>query len=211
MNFTPVYLTTLIPELPAIINSNNQVVQRYLDVFYDASSRIIISPINTTGRVKGATGEFVNVITDNLTVKKQFTNLYANTTTIDQDYYYAYIGSDVSTRDASIIGTLDNSVFRYVDVISPYYKITNEVSTAFTAYSLGQEFQLLFEASTGVIDDYHVLLDPSLGDGTYKILSVEYNDASAVWIKLIAVEYDSSWGTTWAIKEYGGIYTTEII
>lgn len=206
MNFSTVYLNTLIPELPWILNNNNQITKRYLDVFYDETLGVIISPVNTPGRVKAATGEFVTTITDNLIVKKQWTNLYENTTTIDQDYYDTYIGSDVSTRDASLVGTLDNSLFKYVDVIKPYYKITNDVSTAFTAASLGQEFQLLFEVSTGKNAAYHVLLDPSVG-GTYKMLSVTKADSSACWIKLIAVEYDASWGTTWAIKQYGGTYS----
>lgn len=203
MNFTPVYLTTLIPELPSIINSNNQVIQRYLDVFYDGSSGIIIAPVNTPGRVKAATGEFVNIIVDNLTVKSQYTNLYENTTTIDNDYYYAWLGGDTSTRDASVLGTLDNSLFKYIDVITPYVKIACDISTALKATSLGQEVQVLFDVSTSA-SPFTLLLDPSI-DGTYQKLVIV--DASMAWLKLIAVEYDASWGTTWAIKQYGGNIT----
>lgn len=205
MNFTPVYRTTLVPELPGIINSNNQVIQRYLDVFYNASTGVIISPVNTTGRVKAATGEFVNVIVDNLTVKSQYTNLYENTTTIDNDYYYTWLGGDTSTRDASISSMIENALFAYINLQTPYIKISNDVSTALKASALGQEVQVLFDISTNT-SDYHLLIDPSIG-GTYQMLSVAYSDAPTTWLKLIALEYDASWGYTWGVKQYGGTYT----
>jgi len=206
MNYSNVYLTTLIPALPKILNDNNASFKRYLDVIYNESTGVVVVPISTTGRVKASTGEFVTTITDNLIVKKQWTNLYANTTTIDADYYYAYIGLDASTRiansmqsDASI---MENSKFKYIDIISPYYKIKNDASIAFKCTTLGQEFQILFDVST--TSPYHILLDPST-NGKYKILNITAADASNAWVKLIAVEYDASWGTTWAVKQYGGI------
>lgn len=203
MNYSTIYLNTLIPELPLILNNNNAAMQRYLDVFYDETQGVIIAPVYTSGRVKGATGEFVTTITDNLIVKNQWTNLYENTTTIDQDFYNTYIGNDVSTRDAS---TFENSDFVYVDVNSPYYKIANDVSTAFISNQLGQEFQILFDISTAFLGNFNILLDPSK-NGTYETLKVSLADASAAWIKLIAIEYDASWGTTWTIKQYGGSYS----
>jgi len=208
LNFRNIHLSTLIPEFPYIYDYNNREIQRYLNVFYDGSTGIIIKPVETTGRVKGATGEFVNVITDNLTIKRQYTNWYENTTTIDIDYYRTYDASYYQWRDASIMGgSLENDAFKYIDVISPYYKITNDVSTAFKASALGQEFQVLFDISINTAP-YNILLDPSI-NGRHKILKVNYADASngATWLKLIAVEYDASWGYTWAIKQYGGTYT----
>jgi len=207
MDLKNITLNTLIPEFPRIYNYNNLEFKRYLDVIYSETSGVVIVPVNTTGRVKAATGEFVNVIVDNLTIKKHWTNWYENTTTVDTDFYYAYDGSAVTTRDASVIGSLENSLFKYIDVISPYYKISNDVSTAFKASTLGQEFQLLFDISTNTAS-YNVLLDPSIG-GTFKTLKVTYADASngGTWIKLIAVEYDASWGTTWAVKQYGGTFS----
>ena len=206
MNLRNLYLTSTWPQVPAIWNANNTEIQRAFDVVYNETTGVVIVPINTTGRVKGATGEFVTTVTDNLIVKKQWTNLYENTTTIDQDYYRAYSGGDVSTRDASIIGSTENPAFEYVNLSSAYVKIANDVSIAFKTSQLGQEFQILFDLSTGYFGEYNILLDPSIG-GTYKTLQVSYDDASAAWIKLIAVEYDASWGTTWAIKQYGGTYS----
>ena len=201
MNLANVYLTTFIPEFPRIYNYNNQVFRQYLNLIYDESTGIIVVPVNTAGRVKGATGEFVNLIADNFTVKNQFTNLYQNYTTIDYDYYSTYVGADASVRDAS---TWDNSHFRYVDVNKPYYKIANDISTAFTTTQMGQEIELLFDLSTGVFSPFNVLLDPCAGGGKYEALKVTYKDASSAWVKLIAVEYDSSLGTTWVVKQFGG-------
>ena len=180
-------------------------MQRYVDVIYDASRGTVIVPIQTTGNVNAATGTFVTGVFDTLVVRNQFTNLYENTTTIDADYYNAYIGEDVSTRDPS---TWDNADFRYVDVNQPYYKIVNDVSIAFTTPQLGQEFQILFDVSTTIPDSpFTVMLDPSTDAGSVEIMTVTSADSSTAWIKLLAVEYDASWGTTWTVKQYGGSYT----
>ena len=203
MNLKDVFLTTLIPEFPRIYSYNNQVFKRYLDVIYSETQGVVIVPVNTTGRVKASTGEFVTTITDNLIVKKQWTNMYSNTNTADSDYYYAYIGGDAPTRDASTMGTLEKTAFKYVDVLKTYYKITNDISTAFASSTLGQEIQLLFDPSTATSAPFHVLLNPSIG-GSYKMLSVTKADSSLAWVKLLAVNYDASWGTTWTIKQFGG-------
>jgi hypothetical protein len=206
MDLKNVFLTTLIPEFPSIYSYNNQAFKRYLDVFYSETNGVIVAPINTPGSVKGATGQFVNVVTDNLTVKNQWTNLYDNYTTVDQDYYYAYIGGDVSTRDASTMGTQENPNFKYVDVNSPYYKISNDASTAFKAPQLGQEIQLIFDVSTVATGPFNILLNPSIG-GTFQLANIAFSNAPLTWIKLIAVNYDASWGTTWALKQFGGTIT----
>lgn len=205
IDWTQVYLDTFIPDLPKIIRDNQIAVQNYIDIIYDASKGAVIVPIQTPGNVKGATGTFVTGVFDNLIVKNQFTNLYSNTTTIDENYYNAYIGADVSTRDAS---TWDSALFKYVDVNQPYYKIVNDVSLAFTVNQLGQEFQILFDVSTTIPDSpFTIMTDPSTDAGSIEIITISAVDSSATWIKLIAVEYDASWGTKWNIKEYGGTYT----
>lgn len=203
INWTQVFLDTFIPELPKIIRDNQIEVQRYIDIIYDANKGAVIVPIQTTGNVKGATANFVTGIFDNLIVRNQFTNLYDNTTTIDLNYYNTYIGDDVSTRDAS---TWDSLLFSYVDVNNPYYKIVNDVSLAFTVDQLGQEFQILFDVSTTIPDSpFTIMLDPSTDAGSIEILTISAVDSSAAWIKLIAVEYDASWGTRWALKQFSGV------
>ena len=89
-NFTNLFQTTLIPNLPDIINSNFQGVYNYLNVFYNASTGVIVAPINTTGKITGATAQFTTGVFDNLTVRNQFTNLYSNVTNIDGDYIRTY-------------------------------------------------------------------------------------------------------------------------
>jgi len=204
MNLTLLKLNTFIPQIPLICNSNFNTIQQYLDVFYDGSSGVIITPVETSGKVKGAKGEFTTIVVDNLIVRSQYANLYENITTIDTDYYTSYINrsDDVRVADLSIG---ENSRFKYIDVIKPYYKISNDASVAFKTTNLGQQFQLLFDVSTSG-KAFNILMDPSIS-GTYKFLKITAADSSMAWFTLIAVEYDSSWGTTWAIKNYGGNYS----
>jgi len=198
MDLKNLYLTTLIPEFPYIYDYNNKVFKRYLDVIYDETGRVVIAPVNTPGRVKAGTGEFVNLIADNLTVKKQWTNLYENVNTIDQDYYNTFIGPDASTRDASIVGTLENAQFRYVDVLKPYYKLDNSFGYAFKSTKMGQEFQVIFDPSNSNPSyAYQILINPLLG----YYYSTAVADQNLGWAKFIAVAYDASYGTTWKVKE----------
>ena len=207
MDLKNVYLTTLIPEFPRIYSYNNTSFKRYLDVIYNESQGVVVVPVNTTGRVKASIGEFVTTITDNLIVKKQWTNLYENTNTVDQDYYNTYIGGDVVTRgavnDASVF---ENISYDYVDVLKTYYKIGNDVDYAFKCDQMGREIQILFDTSVSPTEAYIILLNPST-NGTTQSLMVSHDDVTKVWLKLIAVNYDASWGTTWAIKEFGGNIT----
>lgn len=203
-NWTQLYLNTPIPQVPKILNDNFQFFQHYLDIFYDGSLGIIVVPIETTGRIKGARGEFVTAVVDNLVVRNQWTNLYENYTTVDAEYYNTYSGEATATRVADP-SSFENQNFNYIDVNQPYYKITNDVSVAFLTDTLGQQIQILFDVST-VGSPFNILLDPSEG-GSYKTLNITAADSSASWFVLIAVEYDASWGTSWAIKQYGGTYT----
>jgi len=203
MNWTQLYLNTFIPQIPKILNNNFNSFQRYLDVFYDGSLGIIVTPVQTTGKIKGTRGEFVTAVVDNLIVRKQYTNLYENTTTADLDYYTTYTEGATTPRIADS-STRENTKFKYIDVIKPYYKITNDTSIAFASNNLGQQLQILFDVSTSG-RPFNVLLDPSIS-GRYKTLRVTANDSSAAWFTLIAVEYDASWGTTWTLKEFGGTF-----
>jgi hypothetical protein len=211
MKFTPLSIYTLIPQIPKIHNDNFTSFKRYLDIFYDEELGVIVSPVDTTGRVRAATGQFVNVITDNLTVKKQFTNLYENYTTIDSDFLTSFNGEDVSTRiaavDASGFSTwpLEPSAYVWVDVQTPYIKINNDASYGFQNDKLGLEFRILFNLDVSTTSNYVILIDSS--EGGQQNLVVTAADASATWIKLITTNYDVSYGPTWTVKEYGGTYT----
>jgi hypothetical protein len=100
MDLKNVYLTTLIAEWPRIYNYNNQVIKNYLDVIYDESQGLVIVPVNTTGKVKGATGEFVNLIADDIVVRKNIVRLHEDTST--------YTGTFL-TQDGSTV-TVENGV-----------------------------------------------------------------------------------------------------
>lgn len=215
MDWTPLSLKTLITQIPKVVNDNFTATERYLDVFYDEVGQVIIKPVDTTGRVKAATGQFVNTITDNLTVKRQFTNLYANYTTIDSEFVNSFNGSDVTTRlatsdpsSASYIDSstsvwpLEPSTYSWVDVQTPYIKISNDVSYGFQNDNLGQEFRLLFDPSG--TSPFTILLESSLGGNVN--LSVTAADSSNTWIKLITTSYDASNGPVWTVKEYAGTY-----
>lgn len=198
------YITTPFAQYPKIFNDNFNNVNKYLDLFYDSSNGIIIVPVQTTGRIKGTKGEFNTIVVDNLIVRNQYTNLYDNNTSADVDYYNTYVQGSTTPRIANA-STNENLKFKYIDVNKPYYKINNDVSLAFLSNNLGQEFQLLFDVST-IGRPFNILLDPSYNNN-YKTLVISATDSSAVCMTLIAVEYDVSWGTTWAIKNYSGRYT----
>jgi hypothetical protein len=212
MDWTLFNLNTFIPETPQIINNNFASFKRYLDVFYSETSGIIISPVNTTGRVKAATGEFVNVVVDNLTVKKQYTNLLSNNTTADLDYYNTYWGLDASYRINSSTAwysttsnVWDSSCFRYIDVISPYCKIKNDASYAFNTETLGQVVEVLFDVSTTLTTSpFNIRLDGSTKGHSITIAS---KDASGTWVQLICIADDPSLGNTWIVKQYAGTIT----
>ena len=99
MDWSQIYLDTFIPELPEKWNSSFAAIDRNLAVFYDKDRGILIKPLETTGRVKGAQGEFVTATVDNLIVRNQFTNLYENSTTADYNYYTMSTGPLTVPRD----------------------------------------------------------------------------------------------------------------
>lgn len=218
MNWKPISLDTFIPQLPKIWNENFSSVERYIDLIYDGSRGILLKPLETSGRVRAASGEFTTVQVDNLIVRNQFTNLYSNSTTADLDFVTSFTGADVSTRIATqdpsvLIWPYEPSAFVWVDVNQPYYKISNDVSIGFQNSTIGQEFRIIFDPSVSGSSPYTILLssviDPSLGDSSVgvSVLNVTVPDSSATWIKLITTSWDASNGPTWTVKEYAGTYT----
>lgn len=93
MDLRNIYLSTLIAEWPRIYNYNNQVIKNYLDVIYDEASGIVVVPVNTSGKIKGATGEFVTLITDDIIVRRNITQLNEDTST----YTGTFLAQDGST------------------------------------------------------------------------------------------------------------------
>jgi len=207
MDFTKISLSTLIPQIPKIVNDNFSTMSNYMDIFYDSSAGILIKPITTTGRIKGTTGEFVNVTVDNLTVKKQYTNLYSSISTADYQWYTAYNGAPTYGRVYDSSAALpdpctgywpaEDASYRYIDISKPYYKIYNDVSIAFTNNVLSQIVEILFETSTGSLSPYTVRLDPSHN------MVIPHIDASTS-VQLMCVGYDASYGPTWIIKQFSG-------
>ena len=211
MDWSQIYLDTFIPELPEKWNSSFAAFDRNIAVFYDKDRGVLIKPLETTGRVKGAKGEFVTITVDNLIVRNQFTNLYENTTTIDSDFVTAYNGLDVSTRIASsdtstnVIWPLEPSAYSWVDVNISYIKIDNDASYGFQNDNIGQEFRVIFADPASTSDDFKILMDSS--EGGQSNLTVTVGNAPTTWIKLITTAWDASYGPTWVVKEYAGTYT----
>lgn len=195
MNWTNLYLTTPIPQIPKVVNSNFESVKRYLDIFYNENSGILIAPIETTGKVKGSRGEFVTAVVDNLVVKNQFTNLYDNNTTADYNFYKMYIDDPVEPRDpctAINYWPYEDASYKYIDVNEPYYKITNENIIALVNNNLSQVVGIYFDSSFLGSNDFEIILDPCLGT----IYSVDTSNAGT-YVEFIGVDYDPSWGMTW--------------
>lgn len=190
---------TLIPQIPGIIEKNNKAIKGYLDIFYDESLGILIKPVNTTGRVKGGSGEFVNLVVDNLTVKNQYTNLYDNVTTADKSYYTAYTEPAIVPRDYDP-STSELAGYKYIDVSKPYYKITNDSSIVLNSNNLSQVVRLIFDVSTST-SNYDILLNPK----TEMKFSLPVADASTTYVELILTDYDSSWGGYWSLYKFGNI------
>ncbi len=210
-NWTRLKVKSPIANSPKDLNNNFTSFERYIDIFYDGSTGVLQVPLETAGRVKGARGEFVTTVTDNLVVRNQFTNLYDNITTADAAFTNAYNGDDVSTRIATsesstnYIWPYEPSTHTWFDVNIPYIKISNDVSYGFSTDILGQEFRVLLNTDTSTSSPYTILLESSTGGS--KNLQVANVDAEKTWLKIIAVGYDASMGPKWTVKEYGGDYT----
>ena len=207
MFWTQLNLYTSIPKLPQILNANFLSFERYIDVFYDGSLGILTVPIETTGRVKGARGEFVTAVVDNLIVKKQFTNLYDNNTTADYNFYRMYVDPVTIGRDPCTYG-IDTSSWKFpyepdgykvIDVQKPYYKINNEYPIFLGNDNLSQVVGIYFDSSLIGTSPLEVLLDPCLG---LKYV-VDPSGAGGAYEEFIAIAYDPSWGTTWTQYKYG--------
>lgn len=206
MDWTKIYLDTFIPELPKHWNSSFEAFQRNMDVFYDASRGLLIKPLETTGKVKGARGEFVTAVVDNLIVKNQFTNLYENNTTADYDYYTMFTEAAVVPRDPCTFG-IDTSVwtfpyepstYKVIDVNKAYYKIDNENPIFLSNDNLSQVVGIFFSDASGT-DQFTILLDPCLGT----TFTVDASLSGSAYMEFVGTSYDASWGMTWAQYKYG--------
>ena len=207
MNWTQIYLDTFIPEFPGILNANFTSFESYLDTFYDGSRGILIKPLETTGNVKGAQGEFVTGVFDNLIVKRQYTNLYENITIADYDYYVASDGSAFLTRDPCIFN-IDTSLwnvpyepsgYRVIDVNEPYYKISNRGPIFLGNDNISQIVGIIFDSCiVSEVNDFQILLDPSpSGSAVPTLFDIDSSSSGGLYIELIATDYDASWGSTW--------------
>jgi len=196
MNIKKLYLNTLIPELPYIINFNNDEIKNYLDTFYNESDGNITAPVNTTGRIKASNGEFVSVVADNLIVKNQYTNLYENITTADYDYYKMIIGSAFVPRDPctdSNYWPIENFPnYKVIDVNKPYYKITNANSIILKNDNVSQVVGIYFDGSLVTSDPFTILLNAK----TMETYNVNTSDASS-YREFICINYDPSYGAVW--------------
>jgi len=194
MNLKEISIYTLIPESFKILNDNNTVINNYLDLFYDGSLNLLKSPLSTTGNIKGAKGEFTTVVTDNLVVKKQYTNLYENTTTSNYDWYNTYVSGYTVLRDASV---WEVPSFKYIDVDKPYYKIHSDAAVAPRCANLSQIVELFIDdpSSNNICQ---ILLDPCGNMITIQYASKGEN------VKLICVNYDVSYGSSWVVMAAEG-------
>lgn len=201
MDLLDIYQKTTWPEVPGIINHNNDEIERMFNLIYDVSRGIIV-PVTTTGRVKGGWGEFVHLVTDNLTVKNQYTNLYDNNTTADYNWYTMIVDTATILRDpctATTYWPFENYIgYKIVDVNKPYYKITNEYPVILNNANLSQVVGIYFDSSLIGALPFQILLDPCAGT-TY---TVDTSYAGIAYVELVATAYDPSWGSTWEQYKY---------
>jgi len=193
MDIKNLSLNTFIPEMYKIINYNFASTKRYLDVIYNENLGVVVVPINTTGRVKATSGEFINVTTDNLIVRNQFTNIYSNITTANIDLFNVIKGLETTYRDPS---TWELPNYKYIDVVKPYYKIKGGQQIALRCPTVSQIVELVLDSSGGTLPNFTILLDQS--GNTYAISSSHLGDT----VKLLCMSYDISTGNTWvSLKE----------
>jgi hypothetical protein len=206
MIWTQLNLHTPVPQLPKILNTNFLSFERYIDVFFDGSLGILTVPLETTGRIKGTRGEFVTAVVDNLIVKRQFTNLYDNNTTADYNFYRMYVDPVTIGRDPCTYG-IDTSSWKFpyepagykvIDVMKPYYKVSNANPIFLANDNLSQVVGIYFDSSLIGINQLEVLLDPC-NNISY---IVDASGAGAAYEEFIAIAYDPSWGTTWTQYKY---------
>lgn len=198
MIYQEISIYTLIPEFYKIINRNNSSFQTYINSFYDGSVNLLKSPLTTTGSVKGSKGEFTTLVTDNLVVKKQYTNIYENSTTSNYDWYNTYVNGVTLTRDPS---TWEVIGWPYLDVDKPYYKLTSSNPKAAPRCSTVSQMVEFIFSSTDASTEFSVLLDPS--GNKYNVTHVSNGES----VSLINVKYDVSYGSTWVVTNMSGAGT----
>jgi hypothetical protein len=194
MIYKEISIYTMIPDLCKIVNSNNASIERYIGLFYDGSTATVKTPVTTSGTIKGAKGEFVSVVTDNLIVKRQFTNMYENVTTSNLDWYNTFKSGVTLYRDPS---TYENAGYDYIDVNKAYYKVYADSSVALRCNNLSQVVELIIDASGS--GQFNLLLDPS--GSTYTVTGTISPGEN---VTLINVAYDASYGSSWVVMSSNG-------
>jgi hypothetical protein len=201
MEWKKISLDTSIPELPKYINNNFSSFEKYLDIFFDKNREILIRPLETGGKIKGATGEFVTMVVDNLVVKSQYTNLYDNNTTADYNYYKMTEDGPSFGRDACIGDGInpkwpyENPAWTYVDVQKPFYKLSNENPVFLQNKNLSQVVGITLDPSLYSGDPYQIVTDAC--SGNMYTLNPDPSNAEHFYLELICTAYDVSWGPTW--------------
>jgi hypothetical protein len=216
MNFDIFYGDTFIPEMPKMLNKNFSVVQKGMDVFYDASTGVLLKPLTTTGKVQGANGQFVTMVVDNLVVKNQFTNLYDNNTSADYNFYKTFISANFIPRDPCTAATnwpYEASTYKFIDVNQPYYKIDNQNTIVLNNNNLSQVVGIIFphlDASYGTAP-FRIVQNPSTNSGIPSFFQIDSSiapDASTYfYMEFIMTAFDPSWGPTWSQYKYGASAT----
>ena len=114
------------------------------------------------------------------------------------------MGTRAATSDSSTnyIWPFEPSAYIWVDIESPYYKLTNDVSYGFQNDNASQQFQIILDTSVTTTGPYHFLLESSLGGES--VLEVAWTDAALTNVTLICVSYDASLGPKWVVKNYNG-------
>jgi hypothetical protein len=218
MEWTKLKLGTFIPELPKVITKNFQIFNDYIDSFYDSENHFISKPVITTGRVKGTTGEFINLLCDNLIIRDREASTGGGQIETDNlEYVDKYNGSDESlgTKDPSINWTPNNpAALGWLDTSldKKYYKINNTKPIGINGIEVGQEIYLMYNRSIDSGSDYEIILDPNDPiTNLQRILYFEPQFGPISYHKLVCVKKTEEFGCVWAAKEWGGAFGSKLV
>ena len=218
MNWKEISIKTFIAELPKYINENFKITSDYIDSFYDNEKDVITKPLFTTGRVKGTTGEFLNLIVDNLTIRNHDTSTAVPE--IDPknlEYVQVYNGNDETPRDFNPLNTWEVRIIsdvKWIDapLTRTYYKINNVNPIAINAEAIGQEIYIMYDRMIAEGNKYQIIMDPN--DPNYnipRVLEFEPLYGPISWHKLVCVDKNDTFGSVWAVKEWSGAFGNSVI
>ena len=220
MNLQEIKLKNFFGELPRQINSNFQVVEDYIDSFYNGTQQIFTQPLTTTGRVKATTGEFINLICDNLTIRT------TDTSTVDPEidpdnlqYVTAYIASAYVLRVADPSNNwetrfTDDTLYNWLDapLNQKYYKFNNIISVGINAVEVGQEIYIMYDRNIDSGSDYEIIMDPNDAvTGEQRVLYFDPIYGPISYHTLICVSITPEFGSVWAVKEWAGAFGSKLV